>query len=60
MKPCNDFHMRSWEECRYAWLKLSGEDLSRQMITKIANRALAKIRRRLQADGLWSELESHL
>jgi hypothetical protein len=52
--------MRSWEECRYCWFQMSGEDLSRQMIMKIARDALNKLRHGLVVSNEWKELESYL
>ena len=56
-----DHAARSWEEVRYAWREMSGEDLSRQRVQQIAGEAVHKLRRtfadkKLLALEFWSYL----
>lgn len=52
---------RSWEEVRYVWQQISGEDLSRQRIQQIGSEAIHKLRVNLAKDkALVKELWSYL
>lgn len=52
---------RSWEEIRYVWQQISGEDLSRQRIQQIHSEAVHKLRVSLAKDkALVKELWSYL
>lgn len=52
---------RSWEEVRYCWQQISGEDLSRQRVMQIAQLAIKKLQRLLHVNGpLKQELLEYL
>lgn len=60
-KPMNLEADRSWEEVRYCWQQISGEDLSRQRVMQIAQAAINKLKRHvLVTPGLESELLQYL
>ena len=52
---------RSWEEVRFCWQQMSGEDISRQAIQQIGLGAIHKIRAILERDVLLrKELKEYL
>lgn len=46
-QPSGDLHMRSFEEVRILWERMSGEKLTRQRITQIHWSAVEKVREAL-------------